>query len=170
MKLNRFCGLALIGLVNLMSLSSKSFALPACYDDDRKTVVAVNNSDVLQWLLSGSGWHRAMVTGVVVKRLPDQTGHAHFLVDLNGDGKSDIEIIHQSDFGAVQGIAPGANVAVCGDFLKQGMDGVKGFIHWTHCNPGTREPDHPQGWVSVNGSVYGTTAPSGEPDCDPSKP
>ena len=170
MKFNRLNALVVIGLLNFFCANS-SFALPTCYENDRKTVVPPSNQDALNWIKTNDqSWHRVMLTGVVTKRLPDQTGHAHFLISLGTDHTSDVEVIHQSDFGEIPSIVPGMNVAVCGDFKDEAMDGVKAFVHWTHCNPGTQEPNHPQGFVSVNGVLYGETAPSGEPSCDPSNP
>ena len=170
MKFTRLNALVLIGLLKFV-LPATAFALPTCYQNDRTTPITDSNQDVLNWMKNNdNNWHRAMLTGVVTKRLPDQTGHAHFLISLGTDNTSDVEVIHQSDFGAIPDITPGMNVAVCGDFKRELMDGVQGFIHWTHCNPGTQQPNHPQGFVSVNGYLYGITAPSGEPTCDSSKP
>lgn len=175
MKFTRLhSALLVIGLLNffLSTLgASSALANPTCYEDDRKTVITDSSQNILSWIQNQDpNWHRIMVTGSVVKRLPDLTGHAHFLIDINGDHTADLEVIHQSDFGAITSIQPGMAVAVCGDFKYELMDGVKSFVHWTHCNPGTQQPNHQQGFVAVNGVVYGITAPQGEPACDPSKP
>jgi hypothetical protein len=161
-----------LALVSLVLLPSLSHALPICYDFDRTEQVTDSDAKVLSMMSQPSDqqYHRALVTGVVIERLSDRTQHNRLLIDLNGDGRADLEVIHQADFGTAHAIVPGMTITACGDFKGVPMDGVKGFIHWTHCNPGTQEPNHPQGFFAVNGVTYGQQAPAGEPACDPNKP
>ena len=169
MKLRLLLPSLAFGFASFLVNSHAAHALPLCYQDDRTTTIANSNTDVIGYIASNDRtWHRVMLTGMVMKTLPDQTGHSHFLINIGGT--EEVEVIHQNAFGTAPVVAVGMMVAVCGDLKLQSMDGVKAFVHWTHCNPGTQQPNHPQGFLSVNGILYGTTAPAGEPACNVSNP
>ena len=103
---------------------------------------------------------------MVVLRKPDQTGHSHYVIDLDGDGKGDVEVIYQNDFGDIPSINQGNTITACGDFKVDHQNfSSGGFVHWVHCNPRNKEPNHANGFVAVNGVTYGVNAPAGEPAC-----
>lgn len=122
-----------------------------------------SNSEVLNWLHSTPNNFnaRAYVQGTVVKRYPDQTNHAHFSIDLNGDGVGDLEVIYQYDAGTIPNVIPGMKITSCGDYITANNSPNGGIIHWVHCN--SRAGPHPDGFLSVNGSVFGfSPATAGE--------
>lgn len=139
-----------------------------CYADDKVTVLGNMNSQVLGFLKNTANQFtaRALVQGTVVTRYPDETGHTHFSIDLNGDGIGDLEVISQIDFGEPAEIVPGMSVTACGDYITDNTSPNGGIIHWVHCNPGDRDQGvHPDGFMIVNGSLYGYSAPAGQPAC-----
>ena len=147
-------------------ISTPAVAMP-CFDSDRKTQLG-NSADLVQkWKNSNdTNWHRVNLTGVVTQRKPDQTGHSHFVIDINGDGIGDLEVIYQKDFGQMPSINAGLTVSVCGDFKVDRQNFSSGsFVHWVHCNPRTRQPNHANGFIEMNGVTYGITPPPGEPAC-----
>ena len=127
------------------------------------------NNQVLTWLQKAPNQFtsRALVEGTVVERFADRTGHSHFSIDLNDDGKGDLEVIYQNAFGQPPTIQPGMKVGACGDFIADRKSPNGGIIHWVHCNPGDRDQGkHADGYITVNGNLYGFTPPAGEPACN----
>ena len=140
-----------------------------CLDKDKGAAMGPGNSRVLDWLKNTPNQFtaRALVQGVVIQRYPDRTDHAHFAIDLNGDGKGDLEVIYQNGFGALPNIQPGTTVVACGDYITDHAHSPNGgIIHWVHCNPGDRDNgQHSHGFVMINGKVFGFQAPAGQPPC-----
>ena len=137
--------------------------------DKQKGALGLGNDQVLGWLKTtqNSFSARAMVQGKIIKRYPDRTDHAHFAIDLNGDGQGDLEVIYQNDFGNLPDLQPGMMVVACGDYITDHAHSPNGgIIHWVHCNPGDRDGGvHPSGFVMINGQVFGYSAPSSQPPC-----
>ena len=139
-----------------------------CYDNDKTTALGVMNPQVLQFLRQTQNQFtaRALVQGRVVTRYSDRTCHAHFSIDLDGDGRGDLEVISQSAFGRPPSIRPGMQVTACGDYITDRSSPNGGIIHWVHCNPGDRDQGkHPDGFMLVDGILYGYSSPAGEPAC-----
>ncbi len=152
----------------LFFLKTTSASAINCYDNDKVSALGVMNAQVLQYLHNTQNQFttRALVQGTVVARFADQTGHAHFSIDLNGDGRGDLEVISQNAFGEPTSILPGMSVSACGDYITDSSSPNGGIIHWVHCNPGNRDQGkHPDGWMVVNGNLYGYSTPAGEPAC-----
>ena len=155
--------LVLFSVLSFFQMQSTFAQQASCLEDNGKPVSATN-TEVLNWLHSTSGRFtaRAYVQGTVVKRYPDQTNHAHFAIDLNGDGAGDLEVIYQYDAGQIPSITPGMKVSTCGDYITAKNSPNGAIIHWVHCN--SRGGSHPDGFLSIDGKVYGFSpiASSGE--------
>jgi hypothetical protein len=155
-----FCFFTLL----LFSTSFSYAADPQCMDNAGHAL-PVMNAQVLTWQQTEpTNFHaRALVQGTIVKRYADNTGHAHFAIDLDGNGTGDLEVIYQYDFGQLPNLAPGMKVTACGDYITDHRGSPNGgIIHWVHCNPGTRDGGlHPHGFVDVNGQVFGYTPTEG---------
>lgn len=153
----------LFTLLSFFHLGSSFADSSGCTENSGAPVVATN-TEVLNWLHSTSNnfTARAYVQGTVVKRYPDLTNHAHFSVDLNGDGIGDLEVIYQYDAGQIPSITPGMKVTSCGDYITSKSSPNGGIIHWVHCN--SRGGTHADGFLSINGTLYGfkPAAGSGE--------
>ena len=140
-------------------------APPPCFNTDRKTPLPIMNTQVMQWQRAAQNnfSSRALVTGVFTTRYPDQTGHAHFAIDLDGDKKGDLEVIYQNDFGALPALKNGDQIAACGDYITDPKGSKNGgIIHWIHSNDGARDGGtcvHPDGYLAINGVPYGITPP-----------
>jgi len=149
---------------------SWSTSAPPCLD---KTGDALTNSNtqVLNWLhtTKKNFTARALVTGTVVKRYADRTGHAHFAIDMNGDHRGDLEVIYQYDAGKIPTIQNGMQVAACGDYITDPKGSPNGgIIHWIHCR--SRPGNHADGYLALNGTVYGFEPQNGEICVNPLDP
>jgi hypothetical protein len=142
----------------LLSFSAAAFADPQCLNDQHQPL-PVMNGKVLIWQRTEPSQftQRALVQGTIVKQYPDHTGHAHFAIDLDGNGTGDLEVIYQEEFGALPNLQVGMKVTACGDYITDHNGSPNGgIIHWVHCNPGTRDGGvHPSGFVEINGRVFG---------------
>ena len=135
---------------------------PDCFDQKRRLLQA-NNAQVIQWRENTPNQFqsRALVQGVITQIYPEKTGHAHFALNLDQDPAGDIEIIYNQDFGDLPALAPGMQVAACGDYITAGPKSrlpspMGAIIHWVHYNPGDRDGGaHPHGYLMINGTVYG---------------
>lgn len=141
-----------LGLVSLMLvLSSTLFAqsLPIC--KDRAGQVMEPSVTLLKRYVDSNNARRpqVFVEGIIKEVLPeDQNGtpHQKFILSVSG---IKVQLVHSLDYGRLP-LRVGSQVQVCGEFLNsQG-----GLIHWTHFDPGGH---HPDGFVAINGDVYGQT-------------
>ena len=143
-----------------------------CMNFDKKSQLPWMNTWVMKWLKIGERKcrMRAMVKGVVVNRFDDSTGHRNYEFDLDNDGRGDLTLVYQNEFGTLPDVAPGTTVVACGDFIKddsiQHKDGrtitLPGLIHWVHSNDGARDHGtclHPDGFLNINGVNYGVSPP-----------
>lgn len=121
------------------------------------------NEVVLNWKESTPDQYmnRALVRGVITNFYPDRTGHTHFGINLNSDGKGDLEVIYNDEFGELPKLNLGMTVAACGDYITVGKKArlpspMGAIIHWVHYNPGTRDGGkHPHGFLIINSRPYG---------------
>ena len=132
---------------------------PKCLDHER--TLAVNDAQVAQWKHSTKNQFlaRAHVVGTIEKIYPNQTGHAHFEILLDGTNET-LEVVYSLDFGKIPALAIGAQVEACGDYITSNAktpqyppspDGA--IIHWVHRSDNVKK--HDSGYVVVDGRVYG---------------
>jgi hypothetical protein len=163
MKRNVF---AIVGLFFLFQSFSQA-AIPSCLDQAGKPLQN-SNTAVLNWLHTTpkNFTARALVTGILVKRYADQTGHAHFAIDMNGDNVGDLEVIYQYDAGAMNDIKVGMQVAACGDYITDPKGSPNGgIIHWVHCR--NRPGNHYDGYVTLDGKLFGFDPQDGSACANP---
>ncbi len=157
-------GLFFLGLHSALA-SGWGAAVPQCLDNNR-TPLPVNNAKVLQWRESTQDQFqdRGFVQGVITNVYPDQTGHAHFALNLDQSSGGDIEIIYNQEFGRLPNLQPGMTVVACGDYITAGPRSrlpspMGAIIHWVHYNPGDRDGGrHPNGYLIINGQTFGFSA------------
>lgn len=88
------------------------------------------------------------VTGVVVRRLGDDTDgsrHERFILRA---GNLTVLVAHNVDLAPPVPLSPGDTVRVRGEYEWNQLGGV---IHWTHHDPAGR---HPPGWIRLRGRQY----------------
>lgn len=135
-------------------------AIPPCLSGGQE--LNVNNEAVLQWKSSTKNQYhnRGHIKGVLVRDLPDHSGHHHYEVQIGGNPKDLIEVIYNEQFGAVPATNPGAQIEACGDYITSNApaghypvspDGA--IVHWIHKSPNPQS--HDSGYLIVNGIVCG---------------
>lgn len=136
---------------------------PECLSGGRD--LPVNDSQVLDWETSTRpGFHgRAHVRGPISRLFPDMRGHQHFLVEIGPEPSDGIEIVFDTEYGKIQGLATGGQVEACGDFINTtGEEGhgsyTSSIIHWVHDPFGYSS--HEPGYVTLNGVLYGASSDS----------
>jgi hypothetical protein len=133
---------------------------PTCMASDNQAL-GVNNEQVVQWKRSSPNeYHsRGHITGKVTAIFDNATGHNHFEVTIDGQSADTIEMVFSGSFGRLPQIHQGDQVEACGDYITananyQGYsaspDGA--IIHWLHRSDTAK---HPDGYLIVNGQVYG---------------
>jgi hypothetical protein len=149
--------------VTALLVSSFSYAdsLPPCLDDNGNAVT-VNNAQVIQWESSTPNQFlaRGNVHGPVVALYPNQTGHAHFAIQIGSDPSETLEVIYDLDFGAIPTVQLGMQVQACGDYITSNqatkyypVSPCGAIIHWIHADPAGE--NHPGGFLTLNGQLYG---------------
>jgi hypothetical protein len=141
-------------------------ALPQCWSNRTKTVLPVDNQQVLRWKKETKNQFkdRARVAGKVRKIVLDRPTHTQFEVVLGeGPGES-IELIYNKSFGALPPIQSGMNVDACGDYITtrggRRPSPMGAILHWVHFNPGDRDGGkHEGGYLAIDGVVYGQERP-----------
>ena len=131
-----------------------------CMDGSRR-IESYNNAQVLNWKTSTPNtWQgRGFVNGSVVEVVKDRSSHLHFVIKI-GPAKTDIlEVIYNVSFGQLPALNPGTPVAICGDYItandrsgRYPPSPAGAIIHWVH---GSNNNRHEDGFVAVNGTVYG---------------
>lgn len=158
---------SVFALIVLLVSQSSFAAVPTCLDDEGK-VLGNSNTQVLNWLHStAKGFQaKALVEGVLVKQYKGKATHAHFAIDMNGDQKGDLEVIYQYDAGKLPALQVGMKVSACGDYITDPKGSPNGgIIHWVHCR--SRAGTHSDGYVTLNGKVYGFDPQNGETCVNP---
>ncbi|MGZ3697557.1 MAG: hypothetical protein ACXWPM_09985 [Bdellovibrionota bacterium] len=156
----------LVGFLTLV-LGSTSWGdtVPPCTGFNSSANLPVNNSQVLHWKrTTPNQYHdRAHVQGPVVQDYDDRNGHTHFEIKIGNGPDDTIEVIYNTEFGAMPHPAQGTMVEACGDYITSNAqsgpnpaspDGA--IVHWVHQSPTPQ--NHPSGFVMLNGSLYGQDA------------
>jgi len=134
-----------------------------CLDQNHEALPYENNQ-VIQWKVNtpDQTLKRALIQGTITQVYPDKTGHDHFAMNIDSSPSGDIEVIYNSEFGALPNLKPGMNVVACGDYITVGPQAhapspMGAIIHWVHYNPGDRDGGaHNSGFLIINGTPYGT--------------
>jgi hypothetical protein len=157
----------LLGLLTLSSLvfatsTSQKDKTPVCQRKQGQSL-DINASEVINWKHNTPNKYenRGHIQGSISKLFPNKNGHRHFEVTFQDKTDEDtIEIVYNEDFGALPELQLGMNVEACGDYITAtdvsgpyppSPDGA--IIHWVHQNPSGK--GHPDGFVIIEGSVYG---------------
>jgi hypothetical protein len=148
----------------LAVFSSSAFAYDAACMD-RNLVLPINNQQVVSWKLNRAvpnGWKgRANVEGIVLGVFPDRNDHDHFVIQIGPNPNVDvIEVVYNSDFGALPNIQRGMRVHACGDYIKSvAQNGpyppspAGAIVHWVHQNPNGNGHEH--GYLTIDNVMYG---------------
>lgn len=134
---------------------------PECVANGR--AISVNNETVLKWKKSTPNqFHeRGHVEGSIEAIYPDRNGHQHIQVMIGKGRKDTIEVVYNDDFGRLPKLAVGMQAEACGDYITStaatdrypaSPDGA--IVHWVHKNP-NRSNNHPNGYLMLDGYVYG---------------
>lgn len=161
----RVLGRGILGFSFALVLFSQSAQAQLSCMGNNGQAIGINNGQVLNWKVSTPNqFHaRANVMGTVVRVYPDQTGHHHFSLLIGNQRTQTIEIVYNEEFGSAP-VQVGASVEACGDYitatqvtgsLPPSPDGA--IVHWVHQSD---NPDHPSGFLVINGVLYGNTAPT----------
>ncbi|MBS1959980.1 MAG: hypothetical protein JST80_10940 [Bdellovibrionales bacterium] len=155
-----------VGQLQFNTFDPPANVLPIpCLNDAGKQITNFMNNTVLDWKETSKDQFktRALVQGPISTFFNDHTGHAHFGINLNSDGISDLEVIYNEEFGALpDNLTIGQSVTACGDFIvarKIRPSPLGALIHWVHYNPGDRDGGrHPHGYLVISGRAYGLPA------------
>jgi hypothetical protein len=137
---------------------------PEC-DDASGQPISINNSQVLTWEKTTANQFlaRGNVEGDVVALYPNQTGHAHFAIQIGSDPSQTLEVIYDLAFGAIPSIQKGMHIQACGDYITSDqatsqypVSPCGAIIHWIHMAP---KPTHQSGFLMINGQIYGQQNP-----------
>lgn len=142
--------------------SPKQPATPNVECTDNGRVLPIDNDAVLKFkVTTKSGFlARAHVSGVVTRVFPDKNGHDHFEISIGSTPDAVLEVVYNSEFGDMPVSKPGDQVEACGDYITSNAPNngypaspSGAIIHWVHENP--REGGHDDGYVMLNGKLYG---------------
>jgi hypothetical protein len=126
------------------------------------TPVAMDDPQVVTWKTSTANQFlaRAHVQGPIKALYPDQTGHAHFAIQIGPEDSDLLEVIYNLSFESLPPLSVGMTVEACGDYITSNAqagpyppspDGA--IIHWLHRNPSGH--GHDSGFLAIDGIVYG---------------
>lgn len=170
-------------LLGLLTLSSLVFATatdqkeksPICVRKKGQTL-EINAAEVIHWKHNTPNQYenRGHIQGNISKVYDNKNGHRHFEVTFHDKSDEDtIEIVYNESFGAMPELQLGMNVEVCGDYITAtdvsgpyppSPDGA--ILHWVHENPSGK--GHPDGFVIIEGTVYGYGRAQTEKSSEPS--
>jgi hypothetical protein len=151
-------------VLTFAALVSASFQAPAFADEpspdclDGNKPLQIDVHKVIGWMTTTKDdFHaRARVEGRIVKVLPDQTGHDHFLIELGPKKGQELQVVYNDKFGKLPQLAVGQVVEACGDYITVKNDPkikAKGIIHWVHESDNPKKHEH--GFLKIDGLVYG---------------
>jgi hypothetical protein len=162
--LARTLAAGIVGLALTVSAYAGASEAPEC-DGANGQPIAVNDAQVLNWEKTTANQFlaRANVEGDVVAIYPNQTGHTHFAIQIGPDANQTLEVIYDLAFGAVPQVQMGMHIQACGDYITSDkatpqypISPCGAIIHWIHMAP---KPTHKNGFLMMNGQVYGQQAP-----------
>lgn len=120
-----------------------------------------DNSEVEHWRTSSPDQFkaRAHIQGRLSKVLPEATDHQHFEIQIGPSDTDLIEVIYNKQFGSLPKLNIGSLVEACGDYITARSPSQFGpaspagaIIHWVHASVSAT---HPNGFLIINGVVYG---------------
>lgn len=148
--------------------------MPVCLDGPNE--MRIDNARVLKFKATTKNQYldRGFVEGRVLETPDVQNDHDHFVISI-GPGKRDtLEIVYNTEFGAMPPMKIGDPIVVCGDYITSiakagGYDASSegAIMHWIHFNPGTRSSSsrHEHGFVMLGSNLVGfDEAPLGDWD------
>jgi hypothetical protein len=154
--------LALVFIASALFASS-SFAqsnIPECLGENNQVLPVDDNATIALKTDTANGQlSRAHAEGPITKIYPNETGHNHFEISLGSAAADTLEVVYDTEFGALPTLEIGMNVEVCGDFINSyapengyqaSPDGA--IIHWIHK---TDNDKHQAGFTIINGGLYG---------------
>ena len=150
---------------------SASFSFAAVPPDClvKTQVLPVMNEQILIWKRNTKNAFksRAHLEGTLTKIYPDKSGHKHLQVQIGQNSYETIEVIYNQKFGKVAPLQLGSKVEACGDYItskamngnyRASPDGA--ILHWVH---ETTRPSHENGYMMIDGVVYGDRDGDGFP-------
>jgi hypothetical protein len=148
--------LSLFILFSLLSSASFGAGLPAC--KDKKKNLEINSDMLLNYRdqMEAKFKTRGYAKGVLVRVMEDRQGHVHLEMDFDENlqtADDRVEVVYNTEFGALPDARPGDQLVVCGDFIVDPYSPLKAVIHWLHFSP--KKQAHDDGFLAINGVVYG---------------
>ena len=158
---------ALFGMIAALIAAPLAWAdVPPPCRDDNKEILQIDNPRALRIKKTEPNQTtvRAHIAGKLRKIYKDKSGHDHFSILIGSKETDGVEVVYSHDFGQIPDarLKQGSEVEACGDFIVSkkkterypaSPDGA--VIHWVHRNDGRRGSDHPDGYVLVDGVLYG---------------
>jgi hypothetical protein len=172
MRGNRFRvrWVAVCALLFLSRISFASGGVPAC--NGGRTLapvvpIGLSNTQVLRWKLTTPNQFlaRALVDGQLVRVLPQETGHAHFEIQIGPNPTDLLEVVYDLQFGPLPPLRIGSVVVACGDYITATAtvgplppSPAGAIIHWIHASDSRT---HANGFLIIDNVEYGQDIPPG---------
>jgi len=143
--------------------------IPPCFSG--RNILLIDNDQVIRWKNNTQNQfeQRAHVAGNVVRIFPDRNGHDHFEIQIGRNPDDVLEVVYNQNFGSIPSVRLGMEVEACGDYITSiAQSGPYppspsgAIIHWVHFN--TRGGGHDDGFVAIDGYLYGDMAPRAQPN------
>ncbi len=150
----------LLVLSQTVSTAQANSPIPDCLDHG--TAVPVDNAEVIRWKTTtpNQTLERAHVEGTVDRVFPTRNGNNHFEIKIGPNADDTLEVVYNSNFGALPSLHEGMTIEACGEYITsmQAADGYEAspsgaIIHWVHRT--TNETKHEGGYIAVEGKLFG---------------
>jgi hypothetical protein len=162
-------------LINVFANAGVNYNLQC---EENGKLIPFNNEKILYYKKTTQNQFLArghvLGTVIAVYHNPQHPSHSHFLIKIgpnlsSGNACDDdtLEVIYNKAFGEISqnDLKLGANVQACGDYITSNKKTARypkspacAIIHWVHKN--FRSDHHPDGYLYVNGKLYGMQKPS----------
>ena len=128
-----------------------------CYTTGNR-ILPINNDKIILWKQTTPNLFlaRGHAIGVIGAIYPMKNGHNHFQLLLAGGGT--IEVIYNTEFGALPPLNSGMNAEICGDYITSSQDTAEypaspdgAILHWVHKSTKV----HLSGYVIIDGKLFG---------------